>query len=401
MVTVGIDWGQEKHAVCVLNAAGATMARFTIPHTSSGLADFEARLTKLGLPPAECWVALETAHHLLMDFLWARAYTVYVIPPSQAAHCRDRYSSSGAYTDDSAAWLLADLLRTDRPRFSPWQPDGTLVRQMRAQLSLVDSLTGSIIRYSNRLTAVLLRYYPQALEVFGAQSQIHFHFLRTYPTPQAAQGLTYADFEAFCLQHHYRRGLIPEVYANLRHPALEPDPVVVLAYQSETVFLAGLLLGLVQHKEHLIKQVNGLFDQHPDQPVFASLPGVGELLAPKLLVILGDHRERFPSPNNVRDLVGTCPVTRQSGKRKTVHFRRACNHDDRNTFQQFAIASVPQSEWAAAYFADCRARSMSKNHAYRCLANRWVGIIWQLWQTHALYDEAYHLQQIKHHRRVR
>jgi transposase len=191
------------------------------------------------------------------------------------------------------------------------------------------------------------------------------------------------------------------VYANLRHPALEPDPVVVLAYQSETVFLAGHLLGLVQHKEHLINQVNDLFDQHPDKPVFASLPGVGELLAPKLLVILGDHRERFPSPNNVRDLVGTSPVTRRSGKRKTIHFRRACNHADRNTLQQFAIASVPQSEWAAAYYANCRARGMSKNHAYRCLAHRWLGSIWQLWQTHTLYDEAYHLRQIKQHRRVR
>jgi transposase len=244
--------------------------------------------------------------------------------------------------------LLADLLRTDRPRFSPWQPDGALVRQMRIQLSLVDSLTASIIRYSNRLMAVLLRYYPQALEVFGPQSQIHFHFLVAYPTPQAAQALSYADFEAFCLHHPYRRALIPEVYAKLRHPALEPDPVVVLAYQSETAFLAGLLLGLVQHKEHLIKQVNTLFVQHPDQPLFASLPGVGELLAPKLLVSFGDHRDRFPSPNNVRELVGTCPVTRRSGKRITVHFRRACNDDDRNTFQQFAIASVPQSEWAAA-----------------------------------------------------
>jgi transposase len=400
MVTVGIDWGQQTHAVCVMNGAGAAIARFSLPHTPSGLAELEARLTKLGLPPAECWIALETAHHLLMDFLWARGYTVYVIPPSQVAHCRGRYSSSGAYTDNSAAWLLADLLRTDRARFLPWQPDGAFVRQMRAHLSLLDSLTASIVRSSNRLTAVLLRYYPQALEIFGAQTQIHCQFLMAYPTPQAARNLTYAAFETFCLDHRYHRALIPEVYARLRQPALTPDPVVVLAYQPETVFLARHLLGLIQHKEQLIRQVHDVFVLHPDQAIFASLPGTGDVLGPKLLVIFGDHRNRFPHPDHVREVVGTCPVTRQSGKKKTIHFRRACNHDERNTFQQFAIASVPRSEWAAAYYAECRARGMTKNHAYRCLANRWVGIIWKLWQTRTLYDEAYHLQQIQQRRRV-
>jgi len=132
-----------------------------------------------------------------------------------------------------------------------------------------------------------------------------------------------------------------------------------------------------------------------------ALPGTGELLGPKLLVLFGDHRDRFPAPQNVRELVGTCPVTIQTGKKKVVRFRRACDHADRNTLQQFAIASVPQSEWAAAYYAACRTRGLSKNQAYRSLANRWVGIIWKLWQTGTLYNEGYHLQQIHLYRRSR
>jgi hypothetical protein len=47
----------------------------------------------------------------------------------------------------------------------------------------------------------------------------------------------------------------------------------------------------------------------------------------------------------------------------------------------------------------CLARGHSKSHAYRCLANRWLGIIWKLWQSRELYDETYHLQQIRRHRR--
>jgi hypothetical protein len=82
-----------------------------------------------------------------------------------------------------------------------------------------------------------------------------------------------------------------------------------------------------------------------------------------------------------------------------VRFRRACNRDDRQRAQQFAKASVREAEWAAAYFSLCLARGHYKSHAYRCLANRWLGIIWKLWQSRELYDETYHLQQIQRHRR--
>lgn len=115
--------------------------------------------------------------------------------------------------------------------------------------------------------------------------------------------------------------------------------------------------------------------------------------------MFGDQRERFPSPAAIQCLAGTCPVTDQSGKRRRVYFRKACNHDYRNTAQQFAMESALQSEWAATYLADALARGMSKSHAYRCLANRWLAIIWHLWQTRQPYDEAFHLQQVNRHRK--
>jgi len=86
-------------------------------------------------------------------------------------------------------------------------------------------------------------------------------------------------------------------------------------------------------------------------------------------------------------------ATIQSGRKRHVRFRRGCNRHYRQTAQQFAKASVPEAEWAAAYLSRCLARGHSKSHAYRCLANRWLGIIWKLWQSRELYDETYHLQQ--------
>ena len=57
------------------------------------------------------------------------------------------------------------------------------------------------------------------------------------------------------------------------------------------------------------------FWQHPDAPLFASLPGAGTLLAPGLSVKFGDRRQRFPRPQDVQGLAGACPVTERSGQK--------------------------------------------------------------------------------------
>lgn len=398
---IGVDWSQEHHNVRIQNEAGALVVGFQIAHSPDGLSKLEGEIAKLGVPPAKCLIALETAHNLLIDFFWSRGYQVYVIAPSVVGSSRGRYTSSGAHDDDRDAFVLAELLRTDLHRFAPWKPDGALVIQMRAKLGLIDALTQTITRHANRLRAVLHRYYPGGLEVFGdLQTQICLRFLMAYPTPDAARALSYAEFAQFCRGQGYTHpSLIPDCYAGLRRASLEPDPLVIQAYQGETIFLADLVLGLVQQKNRLIAEVRKMFAVHPDQAIFDSLPGAGELLAPKLLVMFGDHRDRFPQPEAIRCLAGTCPVTDQSGKRRRVYFRKACNRGYRNTIQQFSKESVRQTEWAAAYFAEALSRGHSKSHAYRCLANRWLGIIWKLWQTGQVYDETYHLQQINAHRR--
>ncbi len=398
---IGIDWSQDHHNVCFMTPNGGQQANFEIPHTVDGFAELDAKREKFGIPATECLVALETAHNLLVDFLWSRQYQVYIIAPSIVKSCRGRFGSSGAYTDTSAAILLADLLRTDLARFIPWQPDEPLTRQMRAKLSLIEALKRDINRWSNRLRALLLRYHPQPIGLFSdLTTQISLQFIMAYPTPQAVRQLDREGWVSFCHQHRYNRSAwITKGYVHLQSPVPQADPVAVLAYQDEARFLAGLLLPMVQRRAQEIREVNALFDQHPDQPIFSSLPGAGDLLAPSLLVKFGDHRQRFPQAADVQALAGTCPVTKWSGKKKIIVFRRACDRDFRRIAQQFAMSSRPKSVWAETYWQEVRPHCDSDSHAYRCLANRWLAIIWKMWQTRKPYDEEYHLRQrLQHHK---
>jgi transposase len=395
-VYLGIDWSQTHHDACWLTERGQVLNRLTVPHTVAGLAHLDAVCQQLGVSRAECRVGLETAHTLLIDFLWDRGYSqVYVIPPGAIKGARRRYRQTNAHTDQSDAWLIADVVRTDPATLHPWQPDSPIVRHLRAKVSLLQFLKREIRRLDNRLQAVLARYYPAALQVFHATaSPVALRFLQAFPTPTAAANLSRLAFGQFARAYRYRQSdmVLSAAYARLQAAYPVASPTIVAAYQAEAVWLAAQLLAALEQKQREMAQVHALFQQHPDHEVFASLPGVGDFLAPALLAKFGDDRARFPDPQSVQCLAGTCPVTDQSGKRRRVYFRQACDHEFRQIAQQWARASLGSSSWAATYWHRVMAHSRSVSHAYRCLANRWLAIAWKCWQSHQPYDEAVHLQ---------
>lgn len=401
-VYIGIDWSEAKHDVLFLNETGASIAQMTIPHGLEGFEQLEHTRQRLGLDPDSCILGLETAHNLIIDYLWSRGYThIYVVPPTTIKGNRSRFRHSRARSDASDALVIADCLRTDQGRLQPWKPDQPLTQHIRARVSLINYLTKEIVRLSNRLRSVLLRYHPAALNVFSSwPTQIGLSFIQSYPTPQEAQALTHAQFREFTRGHHYPQNRVAACFARLQAVYPEASASTVASFQNEAVLLASFLQRTLQAKSRSLRELGRLFSEHPDAPIFASLPGAGDLLAPALLGKFGDDRERFPSPASVQALAGTCPVTDSSGKRRIIRFRRACDREFRYIAQQWARASLERSVWANAYFQTVYGRCQSINQAYRCLANRWLAILWKLWQSHKPYDEAYHLnQRAKHSKR--
>lgn len=399
---IGIDWSEKKHCVHAYNEGGAQLLRLEVPATVAGFRRLAQQVNKLNPEPANCLVAIETAHNLLVDYLHDLGYTLYILAPSLVSSNRGRQGSSRAKDDNRDAQLLAEILRTDLGQLIAWHPDGPLVRQIRTLLTWVEQLTKSMVRQRNRLRANLLRFYPQALDAFEKlQTQFSLRFLTAFPGPTSLETLDFEQFTAFCRQAgYYEYGRYPEVWNALRGSAphfKQPENPV---FCQQVAWQAERLLSMLLQKRDLIAQVQPLFQRHPDAFIFASLPGAGTLLAPKLLVMFGDHRHRYPTRSWLPAVAGTAPVTVASGKSRYVKFRKACNHDFRNTAQQFAKSSIRQSSWAATYFYRAIDRGMSKSHAYRCLANRWLHIIWSLWQHREAYDEAYHLRQVSMHRRV-
>jgi transposase len=240
MFKFGIDWSEQHHNLCIRNDQGAIVSQIEFKHTLEGFQRFDDERRKLGVPPSECLVAIETAYNLLVDFLLDRGYLVYLIPPQATKGYRNRQRSTDAHTDDTDAALLSSILHTDLESHRRLQPNSALTQQILAQVRLIDLLRRSIQRQANQLRAVLFRVYPQALGLFGKlTAHINLHFLMAFPTAQEAQALTQPAFEAFCREHRYgRMGLISRRYAHLMEPAPEANPIAVAAYRDQILILA-------------------------------------------------------------------------------------------------------------------------------------------------------------------
>jgi transposase len=194
-VYMGIDWSVKKHDLAILDEAGKVIAQTVVPHQKSGFRLLDETRAAMNVAVDACLVGMETAHNVLIDYLWGQGYNqVYVVPPTVVKSSRGRYGNSGAKSDKMDARLLADILRTDRSRLQPWRPDSLLTRQIRAKVGLVGYLTRNIRRTSERLRANLLRYYPGALEIFGGlDAQVTLAFLLEYNTRRSRQTYNLAN----------------------------------------------------------------------------------------------------------------------------------------------------------------------------------------------------------------
>ena len=86
---VGIDWGAEKHQVCVLDGDGELVSERQISHTGSDIADLCSWPGELsGGHIGQVHVAIEVPHGAVVEMLLDRGAIVYAGP---SAHSRQSY----------------------------------------------------------------------------------------------------------------------------------------------------------------------------------------------------------------------------------------------------------------------------------------------------------------------
>jgi transposase len=129
---------------------------------------------------------------------------------------------------------------------------------------------------------------------------------------------------------------------------------------------------------------------HPDGALLQSFPRAGTINAAQILAELGDDRARFVSAAHLAAEGGVAPVTRASGKHRSVSKRWACNERLRQALVTFAHNSRLACAWAADVYRRARARGCANAHATRIVAQAWLRILFRCWQSHTPYTAALH-----------
>jgi transposase len=396
---VGVDWAATEHAIVVLDAARRPVAEGVVPHTGEGLTELARRLSQLGAAePARVAVALETPHGPIVDALLEVGLHVFALNPKQLDRFRDRFTVAGAKDDRRDARVLADSVATDRAAFRRLLPEEPALVQLR-EFSRVDAeLHEDARRLANQLRAQLHRFYVQPLALSpGADEPWLWALLDRAPTPAAAAQLTEPDVAALLQAHHIRRVTAAAVLAQLRQPPLPAAPGVVAAASAHVALLLPRLRLLhaqrrqcARHIDHLLadlQQAPPAADprEHRDVTILRSLPGVGRTV---IATMLAEASRALAARDYhaLRAHAGVAPVTKQSGPRRGVTMRRACNRRLRQAVYHWGRVSAQIDARSRDHYAALRQRGHSHGRAVRGVADRLLHVLVTMLRAGTLYD---------------
>jgi transposase len=399
-----VDWARGHHDLCVINAAGAIVFELHIDDTPQGWADLRSRLATLKAPDGSAAVvgfAIETSGGPAVERLLEANLPVFPLNPKAAQRYRDRKAPAGVKSDRLDAFCFADALRTDGRLWRPLRQQDPLTHELRLLCRDEITLIGQRTALVNQLQAALNEYYPTALAAFdGWTAPSSWEFIIAFPTPHQLASAGKRKWEKFLHLHKLYRPETSakriELFATADHAA-SPNPAVTAAKSLLAVSLAKQLRTLQTQLDEYRARINELFGRHPDRDLFGSLPGAGEKLAPRLLAEVGADRRVFDDPQALQCYAGAAPVTWQSGQTRRVKIRRACNTWLRATVHLWADHSRIKSAWAEAYYRQKRTQGMGHAAALRCLAMRWLKILWKMWTDRQTYDADRHLRDQTRH----
>jgi transposase len=397
---VGDDWAEEHHDIEVQDETGRVLAKKRLPEGLVGMVAFHELVGRhvpaswADLDPLEAAgqviVGIETDRGPWVAAMVAAGYRVFAINPTSAARYRQRHSMSGAKSDSTDAHLLAEIVRVDRAHHRPVAGDSADVQAVKVVARTHQSLIWDRTRHVLRLRSALREYFPAAIRAFDELAAPDtLELLAAAPDPDAAATLTKARIVA-ALKRAHRRNVeerATTMLQVLRAPELRLPAPVQQAYAAGIASQVAVIGVLNRQIDQLSVVVGDHFGRHRDADIYTSLPGLGVILAARVLGEFGDDPTRYVDGKARKAYAGTAPITKASGKRKVVLARYARNDRLADALQQWAFGSMNGSPGAKAYYQTLRARKIGHQAALRQLGNRWVGILHGCLKTSQLYDE--------------
>ncbi len=399
LMFIGDDWAEDHHDLELEDETGRRLAKARLPEGIEGITRLHALVAKHApadwaeLPSEEVaarvFVGIETDRGPWVTALRAAGYQVFVINPLSSARYRERHSTSGAKSDAGDAHVLAEIVRLDRDHHRLIAGDTDLVDAVklvaRAHQTAIWERGSQVLR----LRSALREYFPAAVEAFeDLSAKDALILLGRAPSPTRAAKLTRGQVVSALrvARRHNVEAKADALLTVLRAPGLR-QPTTEAAYAAVVTGQVGIIAALNEQITQLDEVVEEHFGRHPAADIYLSQPGLGVVLAARVLGEFGDDKKRFHDVRARKNYSGQSPITRASGKKTIVVARYATNQRLGDALHQQAFSALRASPGARAYYDALRARKIGHHAALRQLANRLVGILHGCLKTGTKYNE--------------
>jgi transposase len=403
-VYCGIDWAEGHHDIALVDSNGQLVAKRRISESVDGFAELTAMLAGAGDSAGDpIPVAIETPRGLLVAVLRATRRPIYPINPLAVARYRGRTSVSGKKSDHADAMALANILRTDAHLHRTLPADSGLARSITVLARAYQDAVWRRTKLVQELRARLREYYPGFLAAFASPgsgrrlsttqlaSADARAVLAIAPTPAEGVKVPRARVGAALRRGGRQRRvstMAASVTAALRVPQLRQEPVVEQAMRAETLALLGVLNAICDSVGQLTAALSEAFRRHPDYPIITSFPGLADISGAIVLAEIGDDRTRFGDDRALQAFAGSAPVTRASGKSRTVTRRRTKNNRLAAVGYSWAFTAASRPSPAREHYLRRRATGDGHPAALRHLFNRMLGQLHHCLTTRQAYDPA-------------
>ena len=392
MIIVGIDWARSKHDLVLMQEDGQVVQRLQVTHDAAGMQRVAAALAEHEPEPRNVRVAIEMHDGAILAWLLEQGYSVYGINPKSAQRARDRSRPAGGKDDASDAFILADMLRTDRGSLRAFRPDSDATLELRSLVELRASRVHERTALFHRLRARLDEWCPDLSGLCDDFNRIwQRRLLERFPLQQDLHHVHGRTIHTFARQHRLGADTAARIKAARQAtPMPIPEPRVTTLRLDIEHLLAQIEL-LMQAIAELDERIEQKLDEHPDAQLFQSLPVKGTNTIATLLAGFGENRDHSPGHRQLAAAWGVAPLTIQSGKHHSVRRRHAADQTLSQSLMHFAFnTAFTAGCWAGDFYQRKRAEGKAHYTALRCLAQRWLKILHRMWKDRVPYDEQHH-----------
>jgi Transposase/Transposase IS116/IS110/IS902 family len=378
---VGIDLGNTKQAICILDGDKAVVRRGVVEeHEVLGVI---AEAIKDALPSAVA-IAVEDRNNVIVEALLNGGFVVHSINPKQADRFREWLTAAGVKDDKRDASSLAQALWSHPEPFRVLEKRSDSDERLRTLNRVLEQLEDDHRRAANQLRASVLRFFPALLSLCqGADHPWFWALVLLLKDVEHSRRVRRSSIEALLKEHRKRNVTADDVAEVLNRPSLKPSRATSEAGLEQAGAHIQRLRMLKKQSDDFAAKRAALLKELAkpaadgavsDAALILTMPGIGPQAASTLLAECGPLLRRGEH-SLLRALAGVAPVTMSSGVSRRAAMRHACNPRLREALHHAAFAASVHDEKFKAQRVRLQAKGHTLPRALRTIADKMLAIL--------------------------